>query len=519
MGLICYRKSSMTKRVQDPRSDSGPTKERWEVTGFDGLVRCLFLSCAFTLAILGAVLLTMAIAVILHYGHANLSSPSAFPLQHHHSRSHRELQGFVGKARHQGQLRSTQWRIWDYVMEICSIWEARADSLERQAEGLGQMIHFRGTRGKLGKRRILRLPHARFSLNGDELEQDRHHHLYHLHRFHYHRCHHSKQNHPKSRQIQLATTSKSHQHFSTMNQSITSGESSSPPTTPGATTTTIRSYLGLMPRPGQAGMAVFEGKEVSTFIKNWEMDCEEYGLTEIQKCKKFPRYCTKEIGEAVEKLRGYDEGNWELFKRELKQLFWQDDPPKNSIAALVKLIGEAKAGKMTVDMYVLRYTTITQELVDKNAISTFDRNVRLLEGLSEAIQSKVFEHCSDKKWRMLEHDVDTEEPKFEELREVVLAKARAVERKNLFLSGRLSGLGYPSTEAATTSTPTASTAPSTIPTAVTSPSSTASDLKELTEQISRLTLLIGGQSRQVPSTVAAPIPSVGLTPQRPTWVP
>jgi hypothetical protein len=266
-------------------------------------------------------------------------------------------------------------------------------------------------------------------------------------------------------------------------------------------------------------MVVFEGKEVSTFIKNWEMDCEEYGLNEVQKCKKFPPYCTKEIGEAVEKLRGYDEGNWELFKKELKQLFWQDDPPKNSIAALVKLIGEAKAGRMTVDMYVLKYTAITQELVDRNAISTFDRNVRLLEGLSEGIQSKVFEHCSDRKWRMLEHDVDTEEPKFEDLKEVVLAKARTMERKHLFISGRLSGMGYASAEAAT-STPTASTAPSTIPTAMTSPSSAASDLKELTEQISRLTLLIGGQSRQIPGTAPAPIPAVsGFAPQRPTWVP
>jgi hypothetical protein len=245
-----------------------------------------------------------------------------------------------------------------------------------------------------------------------------------------------------------------------------------------------------MPRPEEAGIAMFDGKEVSTFIKNWDMDCEEYGLNAVQMCKKFPRYCSEEIGDAVEKLSGYDEGNWELFKKELKRLFWQADPPKNSIAALVKLIGDAKSRKMTVDMYVLKYTAITQDLVDKNAMSTFDRNVRLLEGLSEVIQSKVFECCSDRKWRMLEHDVNMEEPKFEDVRDVVLAKARTMERKNLFISGRLSGMGYSSTDA--TATPTMSTAPTTM----TSPSSTTSDLKDLTEQISRLTLLIDGQSRQ-----------------------
>jgi hypothetical protein len=239
---------------------------------------------------------------------------------------------------------------------------------------------------------------------------------------------------------------------------------------------------------------IFDGKEVSTFIKNWEMDCDEYGLNKFQKCKKFPRYCTEEIGEAVEKLTGYNDGNWELLKNELKRLFWQADPPKNSIAALMKLIGEAKSGKMTVDMYVLKYTAMTQELIEKNAMSVFDRNVRLLEGLSEVIQSKVFEYCSDRKWRMLEHDVNMEEPKFEYVRDVVLAKARTMERKNLFISGRLSGMGYSSTETRITTTMT----PSTTLTTVSSPNSTASnlDLKDLTEQISRLTLLIDGQSRQ-----------------------
>jgi hypothetical protein len=76
------------------------------------------------------------------------------------------------------------------------------------------------------------------------------------------------------------------------------------------------------------------------------------------------------------------------------------------------------------------------------------------------------------------------------VRDVVLAKARAVERKNLFSSGRLSGMGYSSTDATATSTT------STTPTTMTSPSSTASDLKDLSQQISRLTLLIDGQSRQ-----------------------
>ena len=74
-----------------------------------------------------------------------------------------------------------------------------------------------------------------------------------------------------------------------------------------------------------------------------------------------------------------------VFQRKLKRLFWQTDPPKDTAAALFKLIGDAKAGKMSVDMYVLKYTTITEALIRKNAMSKFDRAVRLLEGLSDEI--------------------------------------------------------------------------------------------------------------------------------------
>src|SRR5436189_755828 len=118
------------------------------------------------------------------------------------------------------------------------------------------------------------------------------------------------------------------------------------------------------------------------------------------------------------------------------------DPPKDTAAALFKLISGAKAGKMSVDMYVLKYTTITNTLVKKNAMSKFDRTVRLLEGLSDEIQSKVFEYCSEQGWRMLEHDVETTEPVFEEVKRIVLEKAKMFERRKLFAGGRLLGPGY-----------------------------------------------------------------------------
>src|SRR5438552_10459227 len=263
-----------------------------------------------------------------------------------------------------------------------------------------------------------------------------------------------------------------------------------------ATPITIHPIVGIMPRPRQPGALRFDGTGISDFLKDWELECEEYRLTDAQKCKKLPRYCGKDIGEAIQKLDGYDKGDWGVFQRELKRLFWQIDPPKDTAAALFKLIGDAKAGKMSVDMYVLKYTTITDALIRKNAMSKFDRAVRLLEGLSDEIQSKVFEYCSEQGWRMLEHDVETAEPVFEDVKKVVLEKAKMFERRKLFVGGRLTGPGYVGTgsNGTPTSSATATTAPTTVPTTVTSPVPTASDsIEELTKQLSKLTLILEGQ--------------------------
>src|SRR5437773_2290933 len=247
-----------------------------------------------------------------------------------------------------------------------------------------------------------------------------------------------------------------------------------------------------MPRLSQPRALSFDRTDISDFLKDWGLECEEYGLTDVQKCKKLPRYCGKDISEAIQKLDGYEKGDWGVFQRELKRLFWQTDPPKDTATALFKLIGDAKAGKMSMDMYVLKYTMITEALIRKNAMSKFDRTVQLLEGLSDEIQSKVFEYCSEQGWRMLEHDVETTEPVFEEVKQLVLEKANMIERRKLFSGGHPGFLGTGSS-----GTPAASATATTVPTAITSPVPSASDsIEELTRQITKLALFLEGWPQQ-----------------------
>ena len=47
------------------------------------------------------------------------------------------------------------------------------------------------------------------------------------------------------------------------------------------TPTTVHSIVGSMPYPGQPGALSFDGTSVSDFLKDWNNECGEYGLTEV----------------------------------------------------------------------------------------------------------------------------------------------------------------------------------------------------------------------------------------------
>jgi len=159
-----------------------------------------------------------------------------------------------------------------------------------------------------------------------------------------------------------------------------------------------------------------------------------------------------------------------LLKKELKRLYWQKDYLKNSPEELEQLIEEAKLGKVSIEICVFKYGKISESLVKKHAMSSFERNTQLLKGLPEEVPSKVLDHESEKGRRMFVNDVDMEEPAFDDVTKVVLEKAKAIERRGMFNkyeSGSMaSGYGGATSDLMT---PAASVTESTMATAMTSP--------------------------------------------------
>ena len=56
---------------------------------------------------------------------------------------------------------------------------------------------------------------------------------------------------------------------------------------------------------------------------------------------------------------------------------------------LFQLIRDARAGEVSVEIYVLNYTAITEALVKQNVMTTFQRTLWILQGLSDDLRWKV----------------------------------------------------------------------------------------------------------------------------------
>jgi len=246
--------------------------------------------------------------------------------------------------------------------------------------------------------------------------------------------------------------------------------------------------LGIMPRPGQPGALQFDGTNITEFLEDWNIECDDYGLSDPQKCARLPYYCTPSIKDVVKILSGYSSKEWTRLQSELKELYWHRDNPKNTVGALHKLIKEAP--NMDLNVYVLKYTSITDALIAKGALSSLDRVSRLLDGLSEELRTSVFKFCTKKSWRLSTNDSGTTDPNFNELKAFVLTEAQTAQRLTVYDKERTMREGQ--TDISSKATILRSDPP--VPAPVTPPVSapvTASDpMVELTKQFSQLALLI-----------------------------
>ena len=282
----------------------------------------------------------------------------------------------------------------------------------------------------------------------------------------------------------------------------------------------FRTY-GVMPRPGQPGALHFDKTNISEILRRWNNECEDFGLTDVQKCTRLPDYCAAETRETIELLSGYEERDWLMLQTKLKGYFWQHDKQKDTTESLNELVQDASA--MDLNVYLLKHASISNALVKEGALSTLDHVNHFLDRLYENLHDRALEFCTKKSWRLSSHDTGTKDPVFDELKDFIKMKAEVVQKKTVYdkeYSIRHSQAETPITMTAPFAfpTPTATPVQAATPTVAPPPAPTQvlptpDSIAELTRQFSQLALAM--QANIQPRPPAANAPAVSALAPRP----
>ena len=212
----------------------------------------------------------------------------------------------------------------------------------------------------------------------------------------------------------------------------------------------------------------------------------------------------------------------------MKELFWQYDRQKDTPAALNELIHDAR--NLDLNVYVLKYASITDTLIAGKEMFITQRVRRFLDGLSDNMRDKAFEFCTKQDWKLSSHDTGTKDPNFAELKKFILEKAQAARRKIVYNKERALEEGYDGlresvSAIARPNSPVAPVLSPIVPTSVAPPPAATpttpidSVMAELSKQFSQLTLLLKANIESIrptsPGVPTAPVASQVGAPFRP----
>ena len=281
--------------------------------------------------------------------------------------------------------------------------------------------------------------------------------------------------------------------------------------------TTPRVRGPVMPRPGAPGALQFDKNNITKFLRKWNQECDDYGLSDDQRCVRFPDYCTPNIETVVDCFSGYRKKDWAKFQEELKASFWQYDTQRDTIVQLRQLV--LNGPKMDVGLYVIQYSAISDALVGVGSLTVYDRLNLFIDGLAPDLQEKVFDHAAQHNWRLSAGYVLGTAVTFETLRAYVEVLAGSEQRRMVYKQERSSrGIGDMNSAATVVpNVPSAPIVPEMPPPSVTKPASIIVNdpMAELQRSFEKLALVIE-QKVAAPGAGAPNVPNSQYS-ARPTF--
>ena len=155
-------------------------------------------------------------------------------------------------------------------------------------------------------------------------------------------------------------------------------------------------YIPMMPPPGALGTPFFEGANVTEFLERYEDQCEDARLTERERVRRLPRYCTLPVGQYVKAMDGWSSGNWDQLKDAMLSEYRDTDTFQqlNSRRYLETLKSKKRTSADDVRQYIRQYTAVSRVLMERKLLEEYTRGTWFLNGLPDEMRAKVIRRCN-----------------------------------------------------------------------------------------------------------------------------
>ena len=157
-----------------------------------------------------------------------------------------------------------------------------------------------------------------------------------------------------------------------------------------------------MPLPGSIGTPLFEGANATEFLERFNDLCNDYSIALADRLIKLPKYCAREVGEAIKTFKAYRERDYSALQKAFLSEYREHDTFQQtySLQFLERFKSVARTEKDDILRYARQFDMVAKVLIQKGVLGKYTAGVWFLHGLPQSLRSKVIR----------KHDIDTEDP-------------------------------------------------------------------------------------------------------------
>lgn len=143
--------------------------------------------------------------------------------------------------------------------------------------------------------------------------------------------------------------------------------------------------------PGTAGAPLFTGTNLTEFLEEFELCCEDWQWEGELRTYRMFRYASEEYRDTLRELVGYKPSDWKLYKQSLSEKYGPYDTTGLAQSRLNHLVSGCLKSPETTDMesYIQEFKRISNYLIETEQQTVKVQICELLRGLTLSLRKSV----------------------------------------------------------------------------------------------------------------------------------